>query len=527
MEKKKDKLMLNDLLSWKDVYELGNPFSGNKLYLGTSFFMDCSNTDYDYRRFVENYNKTIVEGFKERFPECKFSLDMFDLHYIYTKDNGKWKLKCSLGYFVAALYGFYRINSKFEEKESDLLAKAISSGMDLKTFARDFLQAKKKYINNAIKAMDNKPNSVFQINTITGKRAASDDKEYMFDVRTQIVYCLKHLDEMFEYLSSVEIPVECLEYLSKDKFIINYVGSCIADPRILNYCKKEVSDEKFVSMIDNDSSLRDALNYINNYWLMIEYLKAENGCEYESNIKFRNGNSTSLLTSGELLRISKPIIDFLDKYPQYRDYTSYEELLSTRASETWKKIQNKKLVNNIKLNFEMITSGTKIKLEPSSSRTFNRVYSNSEKKQAKLKKDYDLLDQKFDYYSQTNPVMELVGINNFTGYFAQFFKNGTVVLDKYYRYGKDRRGNDVMVPAGDEAIYVMNHKEFADLSKYTKPELVEEIRCFNQDVKRIYHRGEWTKRVDKEINGSGYGELDLDFLNQLTNALSMNKTLIK
>ena len=131
-----------------------------------------------------------------------------------------------------------------------------------------------------------------------------------------------------------------------------------------------------------------------------------------------------------------------------------------------------------------------------------------------------------EYFSKTNPAMELVGINTFTGYTAYMYSNGVVILEKLYKRIDTKNGREIIVPAKDEAIYVMNYSEFIDLSQYTKPELMQEITDFqNPNVKRIYHtpNGSWKEKVDKLINGSGYGDLDYELFDQIISNLSDSK----
>ena len=98
-------------------------------------------------------------------------------------------------------------------------------------------------------------------------------------------------------------------------------------------------------------------------------------------------------------------------------------------------------------------------------------------------------------------------------------RNGCVVLDKYYTYGKDRHGKEKIMPAHNEGIYIMNYKEFADLCRCNKQELIDEVRDNNPNIIRKYHSDNWRKNVDKIINGPGFGGLDLDLLDDIVKRL--------
>ena len=179
----------------------------------------------------------------------------------------------------------------------------------------------------------------------------------------------------------------------------------------------------------------------------------------------------------------------------------------------------------------MIKSGKKISISNYKRGSYAKVTSNKEQVQANLKRAYDLLEEKLEYFSNTNPVIELFGIDTFTGYTAYMYSNGVVILEKLYKRIDTKNGREIIVPAKDEAIYVMNYSEFIDLSKYTKPELMQEIIDFqNPNVKRIYHtpNGSWKEKINKLINGSGYGNLDYELFDEITNKLKEDtKQLLK
>lgn len=270
------------------------------------------------------------------------------------------------------------------------------------------------------------------------------------------------------------------------------------------------------------------------YCRLVEYMMEVND-KQQYDVSFSN-----IQSDGSLFVISIDTIKFLVNtfYERYKGdidelgfSKSYEEVLSKRATQTWKKIQSERHVKNIQLNFEMIKSGKKINLSNYKKGNYVKVTSDNQKSQANLKKAYDLLEEKMEYFSTTTPVIELFGIDTFTGYTAYMYSNGVVILEKLYKRIDTKNGREIIVPAKDEAIYVMNYSEFIDLSKYTKPELMQEIIDFqNPNVKRIYHtpNGSWKEKVNKLINGPGYGDLDYELFDEITNKLKENaKQLVK
>jgi len=172
----------------------------------------------------------------------------------------------------------------------------------------------------------------------------------------------------------------------------------------------------------------------------------------------------------------------------------------------------------------MIPVGNKISLSNYTPTVRSKFVSSNSDKQIELQRKYDLLEQKIQFFSNSNPLFELSGINTFDGYLAYMYSNGVVVFEKFFKQSRKINGKNMLVPVSGEAIYVMNFQEFADLSKYSKMELIQEIRDFNNpNVKRVFHyKNKWQNELNDIINGPGYGELNLEQIDVLANELVCN-----
>lgn len=528
----KEKLTINNLLTWKDIINLGDPVDINSFHIGGNVCYDCCKSKRDANELEENCYKYIDEPFHERFTDCPISLLEMDIRFCFYKDdNDNWKIKYSIPFFIASLYGVLHPEDVDKKILKEISEEVIKYPEDAKDIVVRLLKDAKKAINEVITAMDSF-GMVKQYNKYTGIET-ENNKNNALSRRKIIMWFIKNIDSVLEYLDR-DFPIQVLDVVDKDKFLL-YLVTAVGFEKVFNNFFTNRS--KIDSLKDELESTKVifALRYANNYMLLIDYINSENMKDsnylpYDVTLKISSPEKEILLSSNRVLSDFKPLIEYarnlakdnVELKERLGLYESYEELLQAKASDTWKKIENARLVDSIKVGFEMIKAGSKIKLDREASIKRNTATSNSEKVGAKLKRDYDLLDQKLDYYGKKEPVVELVGICNFVGYFAQFFENGCVVLDKYYRYGKDRRGKETVYPAREEGIYVMNYREFANLCTYTKPELIEEVKFNNPDIIRKNHSVGWQSRVDKVIEGNGYGGLDLDFLDQLVKSLSGN-----
>ena len=514
--KKKEDLTIDNLLSWDDVIQLGSSINKNAIFVGRKHLYECITKSSDKYNIDNDFDKYIIDIFRKEFPSLLLSAHKYDIRFKFVRDeDGKWHIKYSIPHIITSMLKDYDILDMPKEYYQELCKKFLTLPKEeILERSKKVLVGQKMGINALISNYDE-------------KHAKEKDytKNDLLDFRAVIMARIKNLEALYDYFDR-DFPIEVLKYVNKDNYLLFITSIIFSTPAIQQYVNNLITYQELLEKVP-EQELSSIVNFLNNYILVTEYISSENDKEYINDYRYSFDKKSNKISSTDAIKVFEDFINRVIKEGNFDKkegfFTSYEELLSVKASNTWKKIQNTKLVESIKVSFEMISSGTNIN-------TLTRVRKPvevlplSEKRQAKIKRDYDLLDQKLDYYGSKTPVIELRGINNFVGYFAQFYQNGVVVLDKYYKYGKDRRGNEKVVPASDEAIYFMNSKEFADLCRYTKPELIEEKKFNNPDIDRKYHKGKWQQRVDSIINGKGYGELDLDFLNQLIKALGAEES---
>lgn len=132
-----------------------------------------------------------------------------------------------------------------------------------------------------------------------------------------------------------------------------------------------------------------------------------------------------------------------------------------------------------------------------------------------------LLNEKKAFFESTCPVLKIKGTNKMSGYYGFVYPNGKVVFEKFYK------GKYCDIPTVNEAIYVMRIDNFRELSKYSKPEIIEYINDNeNSNVKRIYHAKNWKEKVIKSINSKETNKEEIEKLKQAREFLlkSINNT---
>ena len=103
-------------------------------------------------------------------------------------------------------------------------------------------------------------------------------------------------------------------------------------------------------------------------------------------------------------------------------------------------------------------------------------------------------EKKKTFYEGTPYVAKAVGLRKYRGYIAYIYANGKVILDREYN-------DDNPKSAVDNAAYIIDAKDFEELSRVEKPELIK-----NPKASRKYHTDTFETRIKAIINKPGTEE---------------------
>ncbi len=152
---------------------------------------------------------------------------------------------------------------------------------------------------------------------------------------------------------------------------------------------------------------------------------------------------------------------------------------------------------NAEVNWEFLPQETMIKK--------SNVIVNSQSLKNTDKKDLAALqaetDERINILDNSNYLMRIKGKNSFSGYYAFVYSTGAVILEKFWQ------NPEKLIPAKEEATYVMNIDNFIEMSKLSKLVLIEFMREIDDlGVKRIFHTSvnNWHSNIYKAINGVSY-----------------------
>ena len=77
---------LQKLLSWKEVFQLGEITDNHTLLFGSEYFKKlCSKSLRD--KFMDDYDKLVIKPIQEAFPKLAKAIPYFDIRFRYDKEH--------------------------------------------------------------------------------------------------------------------------------------------------------------------------------------------------------------------------------------------------------------------------------------------------------------------------------------------------------------------------------------------------------------------------------------------------------
>lgn len=122
------------------------------------------------------------------------------------------------------------------------------------------------------------------------------------------------------------------------------------------------------------------------------------------------------------------------------------------------------------------------------------------------------ITSRYAYLESKDYLFNIKGKNNFEGYIGYIYPNGIVLFEKLYE------SIDPLIPARSNATYIMSVDNFVQMSRKSKPEIIDYIKSGGNDVRRIYHSknpGRWEEKLGPVIEGNGYSDETLDIIDSL------------
>ena len=297
---------------------------------------------------------------------------------------------------------------------------------------------------------------------------------------TDVMFNLKYLAEYIEK-GPVELPIDefkaCFE---PDKFYLLYMKTII---------------ENQEGPLEEDGKCGLSFVEVAQYLHFIDTLGLK---EYNPCIKFYDIKKEKIVDyylkdlrrEYEELRskcLATRVVDYISDEQIQKMGLSYDQEAYLTLLET---IGSEDDTNTIVTNWDVLPAGTKevMDVRPGPYRNRNNGTVTKEERV----NNETITFRKF-IFNSTKPYKKIVGKNKFSGYQGYIYKNGLVAFEIF----NDTYGRNVQ----NGATYIMNIRNFVELCKLTKQEIIEHIKYTgNQDVKRLYHTCKWADNLKAYLN---------------------------
>ena len=128
----------------------------------------------------------------------------------------------------------------------------------------------------------------------------------------------------------------------------------------------------------------------------------------------------------------------------------------------------------------------------------------------------EMFIDKKEFFASTDPFFRIKGKNTFKGYIGYIYKNGKVVLDKYYHNPK------IGKLAYGDAVYAMNVEDFYNISNYPR-KVIKKMLEFDPTIDRVEHRTGWQDKVKKIIESNNDKSKTVEEIKRLIKAKKIDE----
>lgn len=458
---------IDELLSLEDVKKLGFPETTDFL-LDTELIRCMFSQKYQYRVFLGELDKELRQRLITRFPALNRFFQFasrydYEISMLYKEDDTFY-----FGYSYAEVVCW--IIAYFCNKYPNQVSPCIQNIDEVLTITER--EASTLELKKILKQITHILNEILPETKIELRDGVLDD-------RKMANFMYRNLESIIDAVREpLEVPM--MKNINLDRLL-----SLLAMRAIVVIDQNESVRNEPVAK----EKLKRAINYLERYFAIADYLAQKSGKEYTFSF-FSEGREY------HYFEIKKVYDDFLEKYPLFCDELksniTTSELFGNFLPDARKKIRKEDFVKSFQVQWELIPKGVG-EVKGLHEKT---VVVDEQQSKLKQQKDKDLLDEKLEFYPETDYIYVLEGIGTFEGYNGYVYPNGLVVLEKFYRQIK--KG---IAPAHYESIVVMNIEDFFEMSQYSKLELIDMIRDnSNKSVRRLYHSVGWQDRVRSLID---------------------------
>jgi len=368
---------------------------------------------------------------------------------------------------------------------------------------------------------------------ISKVRSGKVSEEYKdMQVKLENLY-ISYEETMKHNLKSSFRPVSFDNYLGKlydyiVRFLVRY-------NKLVEICNKPIDLEKLNGCLDLErfyfvmccillqnskaseeieGKLHNSFNFVSQYMKNLEALSDD--YNVVMNVVGADGKVVAVDIGG----LKGEFYRLRNRHPEYKTFViaadpskDYRDI--NIANGVVEEVEKAKLAKELQAAWDFIPHGKSERnnLDTGDKKVLSENYSKEELEQYEKDKK---LRERIDFFENSPYLYRLEGKNTFKGYIGYIYSNGYVVFEKFYK-------SDDSFDLAEGATYVMGVTNFLEMSKKTKPEIIEYIKSGKTDVMRKYHVASWSRNMMQVIAGKGYDKETMDVIENLVKMGSIEK----
>ena len=460
---------LNDLLSFDDIKRFGKECSSTT-YLAEGKLKALFDDKYVYKQYYE-YKQQRYKDFLKRYPKLDYFRELFTMDFclptlLKYNENGLIETRFVQGFLAFSFIEYF-----------------VTKYKDIGVTWPDFLEDDMSIVNDEI--LDKVSEYFIFIHSLVLKKI-----ERIKQTMAQTAFPEQYNDTLIIARKDSKM----LRFLIQNvKEIVRAFGAEIDDRlfNVINIDKFELliaSGAAYLVLAEvegieeriDEQEKEEAIQFLERYFALTEYLEERSGKPYEVQITHQ----------GQVIRY-KDVKEMLkEHYEQNKSYfdekasrITIEEILDTQLVDAKKKLRKEDIETHLQLNWNLVPYGEgEQKLPATWIAQKNKMAISKDERNAR---DYELLQEKEEFYPATNPRYIIDGRDAYNGYGGYIYENGLVVLEKF-QVEKGKEGE--VIPVHQEGFVIMKAHDLLEMSKYSKTELMELIRLGkNKSAQRKYH----------------------------------------
>lgn len=403
----------------------------------------------------------------------------------------------------------YNENKKFLKEKKKNINAILNGAMNIED-DKDLLKAymiMKEPMRKRIKQLDDSDKTLRQ--KLSRGILISNDEKLMIYILT----------ELKNYSTKILLYYDSIAKEMNKPLILSDLNDLV-DYNILYLRLAKVSINIIKNNLKENEEPSTVVLFLYKYYNALKVLKDYNYTIDASDLLFDGEKKRKYSTQDFIREFESIVLPINEPEIRYYQIMEKDDSIDYRdINNVKKKIEYLKDVDNsreLAVGWDFVPKGELLEPREKTSTRYIRTSSkvNLEEREERLAK----VLKRQQFLDNTPYIYKAQGKNKFDGYVAYLYGNGFVLFEKFYENQKNK------TPSKSNATYIMTIDNFVEMSRLSKPEIMDYIKAGNTDVMRKNHTSSWETNILGIINSAFYSEKTKEKIDRLISLGKLEKT---